>query len=120
MGTPVLGGGGVAVCGFLLFNCKLDLHVLQGNINCVAYRDNVLNAHDVPHFDNHTLADRTIFMVDNAKLHRVRIVREIRHQEAIDTFQWPAISPDMNPIQHVWNLIDRKVNQRDPQCQNIT
>jgi hypothetical protein len=97
MGTPPLGGGGVAVCGFFLYNCKLDLHVLQGNFNCVAYRDNVLNAHVVPHFDNHALADRPIFMDDNAKLHIARIVREFRQQEAIDTFQWPAISPDMHP-----------------------
>jgi hypothetical protein len=30
MGTPLaLGGGGVAVCVFFLFNCKLDLHVLH-------------------------------------------------------------------------------------------
>ena len=24
-----------------------------------------------------------------------------------------------NPIEHVWNCIGRKVNQRNPQCQNI-
>jgi acyl carrier protein phosphodiesterase len=33
--------------------------------------------------------------------------------------QWPAMSQDMNPIEHAWNFIGRKINQRNPKCQNI-
>ena len=58
-------------------------------------------------------------MDDNARPHRARIVREFRQQQAIDTFQWPAMSPNMNPVEHAWDFIDRKVNQRNPECQNI-
>jgi hypothetical protein len=25
----------------------------------------------------------------------------------------------MKPIEHVWDFIDRKINQRNPKCQNI-
>jgi hypothetical protein len=25
----------------------------------------------------------------------------------------------MNPIEHVWDFIGRKINQRNPKCQNI-
>jgi hypothetical protein len=25
----------------------------------------------------------------------------------------------MNPIEHVWDFIARKINQRNPKCQNI-
>jgi transposase len=32
---------------------------------------------------------------------------------------WPAMSSDMNPIEHVWGFIGRKINQRNPKCQNI-
>ena len=90
------------------------MHVLQGNPNGIAYRDNVLKAHVVPHFDNHPLADRPIFMNDNARLHRSRMMREFRQQEAIDTFQWPAMSPEINPIEYAWDFIDRTVNERNP------
>jgi len=58
-------------------------------------------------------------MNNNTRPHRARIVREFRQQEAIDTFQWSAKSPDMNPIEHVWDFIGHTVNQRNPQCQNI-
>jgi hypothetical protein len=36
-----------------------------------------------------------------------------------NTIPWPAMSPDMNPIEHVWDFIGRKINQRNPKCQNI-
>jgi hypothetical protein len=29
------------------------------------------------------------------------------------------MSQDMNPIGHVWDFIGRKINQRNPKCQNI-
>jgi hypothetical protein len=29
------------------------------------------------------------------------------------------MSPDMNPIEHVWDFIGRKINQRNPKCQTI-
>jgi hypothetical protein len=35
------------------------------------------------------------------------------------TIPWPAMSLDMNPIEHVWDFIGRKINQRSPKCQNI-
>jgi hypothetical protein len=41
-------------------------------------------------------------------------------QEAVQTIPWPAMSPDMNPIEQVWDFIGRKINQRNPKCQNVT
>jgi transposase len=29
------------------------------------------------------------------------------------------MSPDINPIELVWDFIGRKINQRNPKCQNI-
>jgi transposase len=29
------------------------------------------------------------------------------------------MSPDMNPIEHVWDFIGRTINQRNPKYQNI-
>jgi transposase len=58
-------------------------------------------------------------MDDNARPHRVRIVNQYKQQEAIDTIPWPAMSPDMNPIEHVWDYIGQRLNHRNPQCQNL-
>ena len=119
LGTTAFGGGGVTVWGCFSFDCKLDLYVLDGNLTGQKYRDNVLAPRVVPHFDNHALADRPMFMDDNARPHRARIVQHFLQQEAVQTIPWPAMSPDMNPIEHVWDFIGRKINQRNPKCQNI-
>jgi transposase len=87
----------------------------------------VLAPRVVPHFDNHALADKPIFMDDNSgsmwpsvvRPHRARIVQYFLQQEAVQTIPWPAMSPDMNPIEYVWDFIGRKINQRNPKCQNI-
>ena len=119
LGTTAFGGRGVTVWGCFSFDCKLDLYVLDGNLTDQKYRDNVLAPRVVPHFDNRALADRPMFMDDNARPNRTRIVQHFLQQEAVQTIPWPAMSPDMNPIEYVWDFIGRKINQRNPKCQNI-
>jgi transposase len=58
-------------------------------------------------------------MDDNARPYRARIVNQYKQQEAIDTIPWPAMSPDMNPIEHVCDYIGQRLNHRNPQCQNL-
>jgi hypothetical protein len=41
---------------------KLDLYVLNGIMNGQMYRDSVLRDIVVPHFDNHPLASRPLYM----------------------------------------------------------
>ena len=75
LGTTVFGSGGVTVCGCFSFDCKLDLYVLDGNLTGQKYLDNVLASRVVPHFDNHALTDRPMFIGDNARPHEARIVQ---------------------------------------------
>ena len=67
----------------------------------------------MPHFDNHRLATKPLLMDDNARPHRARIVSDYLRQESIDSIPWPAMSPDMNPIEHLWDDIGRKINDRE-------
>ena len=95
------------------------MYVLDGTLTRVKYRDNVLSDIVVPHFDNHRLADIPIFMDDTARPHRAAIVRDDLHQLAIDMVPWPALSSNMNSIEHALDQIKRQMDQRDPPCQNL-
>ncbi|GFT25318.1 transposable element Tcb1 transposase [Trichonephila clavipes] len=55
-----------------------------------------------------------LFMDDNARPHRANIVDECLQSEDITRLDWPAYSPDMNPIEHVWDMLGRRIADRQP------
>jgi len=62
------------VWGCVSEECKLDLITIRGNLNGQIYRQSIREASVVPHFDNHPLNTRPVFMDDNARPHRSRVV----------------------------------------------
>ncbi|GFX36467.1 DDE_3 domain-containing protein [Trichonephila clavipes] len=53
-------------------------------------------------------------MDDNARPHRANIVDECLQSEDITRMDWPAYSPDLNPIEHVWDVLGRRIAARQP------
>ena len=50
-----------------------------------------------------------ILIHDNARPHVARICRQFLHRNNGNVLPWPAVSPDMNPIEHIWDYLGRKV-----------
>jgi hypothetical protein len=117
--TVPYGGGSVIVWRCISYDCKLDLVTIQGNLTGDQYIRDVLQPVVVPHFDNHPLATRPVYMDDNARLHRSRGVTAYLQSEAVTSVPWPAMSPDLNPIKHIWDMLGRRLQAREPPVQNI-
>ncbi|KAJ8934553.1 hypothetical protein NQ318_004983 [Aromia moschata] len=64
------------------------------------------------------LGDNLIFMDDNARPHRGRTVQEVLEQGDITRLDWPANSPNMNPIENMWEFVSRAIRKRMNPPQN--
>ncbi|GFX50233.1 transposable element Tcb2 transposase [Trichonephila clavipes] len=53
-----------------------------------------------------------LFMDDNAPCHRTVAAEQLLESEDIERMDWPARSPDLNPIEHVWDFLDRRLAAR--------
>jgi hypothetical protein len=87
--------------GCISRDCKLDLVTIQGNLTGDQYNRDVLQLVVVPHFDNHPLATKPVYMDDKARPHCSRTVTAYLQSEAVTSVPWPAMSPDLNPIEYI-------------------
>ena len=51
-------------------------------------------------------------MHDNARPHVARICRQVLNRNDVNVHSWPNVSPDVNPIEHIWDYLGRKVRAR--------
>ncbi|GFW55920.1 transposable element Tcb2 transposase [Trichonephila clavipes] len=103
------GGAGWPVWGGIILGSRTDLHVQSVTMTGHIYRDVILEQH-VRLF----LGAEFLFMDDNARPHHANIIDECLQSEDITRMDWPAYSPDLNPIEHVWDMLGRRIAARQP------
>ncbi|GBN05440.1 Transposable element Tc3 transposase [Araneus ventricosus] len=109
---PRYGGAGWFVWGGIILGFRTDLHVQSVTMTGHIYRDVILEQH-VRLFRG-AMGAEFLFMDDNARPHRANIADECLQSEDITRMDWPASSPDLNPIEHVWDMLGRRIAARQP------
>jgi transposase len=98
----------------IVYGRKIPLVVINGNLNAVQYRDRILST-VVPYVQQHKLT----LQQGNARPHVGRICREYLQAQNVDPLEWPPYSPDLSPIVHLWDEIDRRIRRRPQAPQNV-
>ena len=94
---------------------KTQMILIHQNLNAARYQNIILQPVAIPHI---TANRGMILMQDNATPHTARTTQQVLQAHNIRVLDWPPCSPDLNPIEHVLDEIDRKVKQL-PQPPNL-
>ncbi|GFV47719.1 transposable element Tcb2 transposase [Trichonephila clavipes] len=98
------------VSGAIAYDSRSILIVMRGTLTSPRYVDDILRPHVRPLING---LPGVIFQQDNARLQTARVAQDfLRH---FQTLPWPARSPDLSHVEHVWDQLKRQM----PSCHSV-
>ena len=93
---------------------------LKGSVTGNIYKE-ILSTYAVPTLKAFSQQTRKnfIFQEDNAPVHTLKIAWEFLHSQNIEVLQWPAQSPDLNPIENLWAAVEVEIRKHNPQPSSV-
>ncbi len=86
---------------------------LKTNITAPVYQD-ILEHFMLPSADQLFKDADFIFQQDLAPAHTAKSTKSWLNDHGVGVLDWPANSPDLNPIENLWGIVKRKMRNKRP------
>ncbi|UYV64878.1 hypothetical protein LAZ67_3002250 [Cordylochernes scorpioides] len=102
---PTVRQRGIMVWGAIAYDSRSPLLPIQDTMTAQRYVDDVLRPVTLPYLQG---VPNALYQQDNARPHTARISQQALQD--VQMLPWPPYSPDLSPIEHVWDIIGRRLH----------
>ncbi len=89
---------------------------LKTNVTAPVYQE-ILEHFMLPSDDQLFKDTDFIFQQDFQQAHTAKSTKNVLHDHGVGVLDWPANSPNLNPIENIWDIVKRKLrNKRPKKC----